>query len=319
MAWRESAVELARARAERPVLAPSPAGALFGVYTQPAPEAAATGLCVVLFTRPRSHRNRMFVELARALAARGFAAFRFDYHGTGDSEGASGFLDPGEPYRDDALAVIRHLRGALGQTLFVLVGSCFDARTAISAFAGEAGAIAALAFLAAPVMELDTMVKADADRKGLGHLGRALRNPENWRGLLRAERWRHMAAVVSRLARRAVPAGEAALPLSASFVEHFRALVRSRARALFLYGTEDAEYPSFQAAERQLFARLDAATRARFETVVWPGRVHGFLEVERQRETMQKLLEWIGALAPLSAAGRGGGAASAQEASWTSA
>jgi hypothetical protein len=44
------------------------------------------------------------------------------------------------------------------------------------------------------------------------------------------------------------------LPLSAGFVDDFRALVRSNARALFLYGHEDAEYASFRVAERTVFA-----------------------------------------------------------------
>src|SRR5215813_827033 len=102
MPWRETAAELERARAEVPVAWPTPAGTLFGILTPEAPVAGANGRkphCVLLFTRPRSHRNRMWIEGARRLAVRGFAAFRFDYHGTGDSEGQSAFLDPNQPYR----------------------------------------------------------------------------------------------------------------------------------------------------------------------------------------------------------------------------
>lgn len=296
MPWRETPRQLERARAERPVVVPAPDGALFGVLTPPDPTVPATGLCAVLLTRPRSHRNRMFVELARELATRGFAAFRFDYHGTGDSGGVCGFSDPNQPYQADVLAVIRHLRAAHGQRRFVLAGSCFDARTALSAFDGEAAAIAGLAFIAAPCMALDTQVMAHADHKDWGHLGRALRNPENWRGLASAERWRHMTSVFSRVARRSIPGAGGELPLAPSFVEHFGALARSEARALFLYGSADQEYFTFQVAERTLLARLDPVTRARFEVVVWPGHVHGFLEVGRQRETLAKLLDWIGAL-----------------------
>jgi len=296
MPWRETPGQLERARAERPVVVPAPDGALFGILTPPNPAVPSAGLCAVLFTRPRSHRDRMFVELARELACRGFAAFRFDYHGTGDSGGTSGFLDPNQPYRGDAVAVLRHLRAACGQRRFVLVGSCFDARTALSAFADEAAAIEALAFVAAPCMALDTQVKAHADHKDWRHLLRALRNPENWRGLARAERWRHMTSVFSRVAGRSLAGEGGELPLAPSFMEHFGALARSRARALFLYGIADQEYATFQVAERTLLARLDAATRARFEVVLWPGHVHGFLEVDRQRETLAKLLDWIGAL-----------------------
>jgi hypothetical protein len=66
MPWLESATELARARAERAFVADAPTGRLFGVFTPPAPEAPPSGLCVVLLTRPRSHRNRMWIEGARS-------------------------------------------------------------------------------------------------------------------------------------------------------------------------------------------------------------------------------------------------------------
>ena len=304
MPWLETDAVLARARAERPVSIATPLGTLVGLYTPPAPEARAAGRCVVLFTRPRSHRNRMWVEAARRLAAAGFGAFRFDYHGTGDSDGPSGFLNPNQPYREDAVAVLRQLRAAFGERRFVLVGSCFDARTALSAFMDEADAIDGLLFMAAPLMELDRMVEATADRKDWKHLFKSLGNPGNWSALGDAARWRYMATVVSRVARRALPGAPPAndTPLADSFVIHFRALVRSNARALFLYGREDAETASFDVAMRTVFAALPVAVRPRFEVEVWPGAVHGFLEVPRQREALERCLAWIESFHPDAAA-----------------
>lgn len=330
MPWRESPEELARARSERPRVVPTPLGDLFGIFTPPAPEAPEAGLCAVLFTRPRSHRNRMWVEGARRLAAHGFACFRFDYHGAGDSTGESSRLDPNAPYREDAIAVLRHLREHLGQRRFVLYGSCFDARTALSAFRDEPSAIAGLAFVAAPVMELDTLVKADADRKDWRHLGRALRNPGNWRALGSAGRWRYMATVLSRVARRTLGRSGDGHPLSAEFEASFEALVRSDARALFLFGREDAEYESFREVERRLLPSLPPGARARFQVEVWPGEVHGFLEMERQREAFERTMSWLMELHPARAAARTQAAAPApasrgprhstrEEASWTSA
>ena len=303
MPWRESAADLDRARAEQPVAIAAPTGRLIGIHTPPAPDAPPSGSCVVYFTRPRAHRNRMWVEGARRLAAQGFGGFRFDYHGCGDSDGVSARLDPNSPYRDDALAVLRHLRAQFGYTRFVVVGSCFDARTALSVFPAEGGSIDGLVFIAAPVMALDHVVAVDADRKDWAHLGRALRNPENWRSLASRERWRYMATVLTRVARRSVGTGDDGPPLNPGFVSDFRALVKSGARALFLYGADDAEYQSFRVAEHQLIARLDAAARARFEVEVWPGEVHGFLEMDRQREAYERAFAWIEALHPAHAHG----------------
>ena len=304
MPWRETAAELERARCERPEVVPTALGDLFGILTPPAADAGAAGLCVILLTRPRSHRNRMWVEGARRLALRGFHAFRFDYHGCGDSGGESAYLDPNQPYREDVVAVIRHLRARHGIQRFAICGSCFDARTALSAFADEGDAIDGLVFMAAPVMEQSTMTLVRADQRDWRHLGRALRNPENWRALGSAERWRYMAEVVARVSHNALrgPRDTQGLPVAKSFLEHFQAVVRSRARALFLYGLDDAEYQSFQVAERALFPRLTAAERARFEVEVWPGTVHGFLEMSRQRETFARALAWLEALHPAQAA-----------------
>jgi len=303
MPWIETAAELACARAERPFLVDAPRGRLVGLFTPPATDAPQAGICVVHLTRPRSHRNRMWVEGARHLAARGFAAVRFDYHGCGDSGGDSAVLDPNHPYRDDVVAVIRHAREHFGQRRFVVCGSCFDARTALSAFAEEGDAMEGLVFLAAPVMALQAVVKVHADRKDWAHVWRALLKPDNWRALGERGRWKYMATVLDRVSRRSLGGPQDELPLSTDFISDFRALVRSRARALFLYGSEDAEYLSFQVAERQLIAPLSPEVRSRFDVEVWPGTVHGFLEMNRQRESFTRALQWIESLHP-AAAGR---------------
>lgn len=312
MPWRETPEELERARAETPVTIPGPQGHMVGIYTPPAP-GADTDLCVIWHTIPRSHRNRMWVQGARHLAVRGFASFRFDYHGVGDSGGESARVDPNHPYRDDTLVVVRHLRSFLGHRRFVLFGSCFDARTALSAFAGEADAIEGLVFMAAPVMEMEDMVRADADRKTWGHILGALGRPANWAALGNPQRWRYMGTVLGRVARRSIGGGEAKesrngddgagpasrLPLSRLFVEHFDALVRSRARALFLYGREDREYMSFREAEQVLWPALSAEARERLVIELWDGKVHdGTLDMPVQRRIVERVLDWIENLQP---------------------
>ena len=305
MPWRESEAELGRARAEQPALVDSPLGRLFGIFTPPAPDGPEAGLCVVFLTRPRSHRNRMWVEGARRLAAHGFACFRFDYHGTGDSGGEAAKLDPGQPYRADILAVLRHLRGRLGQQRFVLCGACFDARTALAAFPAEGDAIAGLVFMVAPAMELEVMDQANADHKDWRHLMKALGKADNWRALARAERWRYMASVAGRVARRGLPGIKGGdLPVSAAFLEDFGAFVRSGARALFLYGEADDVYRSFEPVKDRLLQSLDPSTRGRIDVEVWPGPMHGFVEIRRQREAFERVMGWIEGLAPRAAAER---------------
>lgn len=297
MPWRETPEQLARARAEVPITVATPLGTLFGVYTPADPAASPAGCCAVLFTRPRSHRNRMWVEAARRLAVQGFSAFRFDYHGCGDSDGESHFLDPNTPNRADGDSVIDFLRERFGESRFVVSGACFDARTALSTFVRQENGVEGMVFFAAPLMELDTLVKAHADHKDWRHLLRALGNGENWKQLGDPARWRYMATVLGRVARRSAPqtGGEPAndTPLADSFVSHFRALVRSRARALFIYGEADVETISFRVALETVFARLTPEERARIDHELWPGDVHGFLGLPMQRRGLERTLEFF--------------------------
>jgi alpha-beta hydrolase superfamily lysophospholipase len=76
-------------------------GNLFGVLSEP--EAARPGAPALLFANTGIHHHvgpyRIWVELARALAARGFSALRFDLSGLGDSGARPG----GEGERERAV------------------------------------------------------------------------------------------------------------------------------------------------------------------------------------------------------------------------
>jgi pimeloyl-ACP methyl ester carboxylesterase len=303
MPWIETAEQLARARAERPVVIPTTLGALYGIFTPADPAAPPAGRCVVLFTRPRSHRNRMWVETARALAVEGFPCFRFDYHGQGDSEGEGGFLNPNEPYRDDAVAVLRYLREQLGQERFVLYGGCFDARTAFSAFLDAADSIDGMVFSSAPVMDLDTVEKVYAERRSWRQVIFGVLDRRQWKSLLRPGRLRQVLAVLFRMARRStVGSREEDFPLSPSFLQHFDAFLRSRARLLFLYGRADREYDSFRTVERSLLPRLDPAIRRRIDVQIWDGPVHGASQqVPLQRSILDTVQGWIREFHPMLA------------------
>ena len=103
------------------------------------------------------------------------------------------------------------------------------------------------------------------------------------------------------MARRGVGMKGDDLPVSAGFLEDFRALTRSRARALFLYGEADEVYRSFEPVKDRLLHSLDPAARSRIDVEVWPGPMHGFVEIGRQREAFERVVGWIEALHPQAA------------------
>jgi alpha-beta hydrolase superfamily lysophospholipase len=146
----------ARARASSPVLAAvsragrvpvreeplyfGEGGRLFGVLTEPSARAVRRGSpAIVLLNVGANHRvgpNRMYVTLARDLAARGYLALRFDLGGLGDSLAADGAPE-NRLYSKDSLgdvkAAVTTLSRVRGVDRVVLAGVCSGAYLAFHA------------------------------------------------------------------------------------------------------------------------------------------------------------------------------------------
>jgi pimeloyl-ACP methyl ester carboxylesterase len=294
MPWRETPEELARARAERAFMMAGPRGQLIGIYTPPAPEVAPADLCVVMLSRPRFEHRRMTVQAARRLAVNGFGCLRFDQNGWGESEGEDLPINPEKPRQYEALHAIKYARENLGHTRFVMWGACLDGLSALSAFDGEAAAIEGLIIMSSPVTRLPA-----SDVYTWHNMTRWALDPERWRQVLFSGSTRKLARRAIKIALRGT-LGRALGDdkLAVSFQQNFDLLVKSRACALFLYGTEDEEYKTFQVAQEHLFTKLDAATCQRLKTEIWPGRVHSVLDVERQQEVVERAVNWVLALHP---------------------
>jgi dienelactone hydrolase len=125
--------------AERAVFFPAAGETLFGVFA-PAERPRTADLAVVVLPEaiPAGMRgeNAMIVHLARAVADAGYASFRLDYHGTGESPGPLPVVLRDHPFLDDVDGAIEWLR-AQGYRRFVLAGSCFGAHTALLAVPGR--------------------------------------------------------------------------------------------------------------------------------------------------------------------------------------
>ena len=109
-----------------------PAGALEALLEVPKDE-AVRGVAVVLHPHPLhggTMQNKVAHTLARSFVRQGFAALRFNFRGTGASEGA---WDEGRGELDDALAAIAWARDRYpGQPLWI-AGFSFGAAIAIRA------------------------------------------------------------------------------------------------------------------------------------------------------------------------------------------
>lgn len=105
---------------------------LVGVLTRPAgPGVGRTALILMnAGLVPRSGPFRVYAQLARALASKGFVVFRFDQSGLGDSP-VSTVAGPGRK-RGEAEAAMQLVRGQTGIGRFVLGGICSGADDAFN-------------------------------------------------------------------------------------------------------------------------------------------------------------------------------------------
>lgn len=104
---------------------------LVGIVTQPGQPSESDGLPAVLLLNSgilhRAGASRLYVQIARDLAARGFTCLRFDYSGIGDSEPRRDTL----PFHRSAILETQEamdfLAQARGFDRFILLGLCSGA------------------------------------------------------------------------------------------------------------------------------------------------------------------------------------------------
>ncbi len=111
-----------------------PAGRLEAMLEQPADD-RRDGAAVVLHPHPQhggTMHNKVAHTLARSFVREGFATLRFNFRGTGASEGE---YDEGEGELDDALAAVAYMQERFGGRPSWLAGFSFGAAIAIRAAA----------------------------------------------------------------------------------------------------------------------------------------------------------------------------------------
>jgi pimeloyl-ACP methyl ester carboxylesterase len=101
---------------------------LVGIVTSPSADSAWNGSPAVLILNAgivhRVGPNRLYVKMARDLAARGFVALRFDFSGIGDSGVRADSLPFPESAIRETQEAMDYLAAATGIQRFVLMGIC---------------------------------------------------------------------------------------------------------------------------------------------------------------------------------------------------
>lgn len=248
-----------------------------------------TDLGVVLITgggwMPSTHRNRMYVDLARELAELGCWVARFDYPGVGDSTGVTRVFDSMSPHVREVLAVTDVLR-AKGVERVALVGTCYGGRTALAAseFVPD---LAGLALSAVPVKDYG------GSDKGLGWHARMAWSVRTLKRIPRRypKYLRILKTILRRLLKFTDP--DRSDPISRAYLRSLQGVLSRGVPILMLHGTQDKHYPAFVTAEQGVLGRLlanhvDLVTSIRLE-----GELHGELWPESQDFTRLHVRKFV--------------------------
>ncbi len=244
--------------------------------------------------------NDIWVRLSRGSAERGLAAFRFDYHGVGESTGELDRFDLAEPFTKDLLGAIHHLE-TLGLDEVLLIGSCFGARTALSA-APAVEHLAGLVLLCPPVrdFEMGQRVSTRMAELPVNQLLWRAAKPRVIRGFLSPNRrttYRKIfASKMDRLQHsKQESVAHGVGPVSNSFLGSLKWLAERGVPTLIVYGEQDDLFDDYLRAQ-PLFESSLSLPSARVELRRVGGSIHGFGTMESQDTVLELVRDWVGRL-----------------------
>lgn len=249
--------------------------------------------------------NRFLVRLCRRVGDLGYDAFRFDYHGVGESTGSVGSFRLDEPFIDDLDAALAWLH-ARGMRDVLLIGWCFGARTAL-ARAPNLSNLSGLVLVSPPVADTlepdDQIWRMASNLRAADMLKMGIR-PWVVRSILdRDRRKRYAKLLAAKLRLVAHTRREHRAPTSHStgsghvsphFLHPLRELIDRGVPVLFIYGSADGYYDDFQRAMQVIHRdRDDDARPPPVAVATVSGPLHHVPSVAAQESVLNIIEEWI--------------------------
>jgi pimeloyl-ACP methyl ester carboxylesterase len=252
------------------------------------PESSSDVVAFVLSNAGLLHRagpNRLYVQLARAIASTGHLAFRFDGHGLGDSQHS----ERENTGVDDTREAIDFLAKTMGTRRFVLMGLCSGAVSAFMCAQRDERVVGIALFnpLGGELLEqVDPALRTETRWR---YYHRALRSRESWsRALTGQTNYRRFASsLVGRMTKAFVPKDP-----KVDFVEVMRpgfAGLLERGTQILVVHTEWGEE-----AELIKQLRLEDTSRRRALTVRMAKNCdHSFTPLRCQQYLLEVVREWV--------------------------
>lgn len=259
-------------------------GGLLGVVTEP--ESAHIAVepkpapAIVLLNAGLLHKvgpNRLSVEMARAVALKGFRALRFDLSGIGDSRMAASHVPARERAISDVQSAMDFLKQRYGAERFVLAGLCSGSDHAHHTSLQDDRVIGSI--------HLDGYSAVNPQYQIRYYAGRAL----SWRVLrnkLRAREER-------KLAKNPTPAANARarpFPTREQLAEDFRRITARGVQLLYIY-TVDAKLYNYKGQLREAF--FDVPFGNLLEEEFYPEASHTYTGVATRLRAVEHATGWV--------------------------
>jgi dienelactone hydrolase len=280
---------------------------LVGIVTDPDSRNGSHQKPAVILLNPgivhRVAPGRVYVRMARALAAMGSVVLRFDFSGIGDS-----------PVRHDTLpfdkSAVRETQGAMdflqatrGAERFILLGGCSGARVSLQTACCDPRVVGA--FLINLQMSEDDNQSSDQTSRTAAFYYRnfALFNLKSWCKLLAGKAdYRKVVRALGFLARRQLALTRKMSPESIQLAANLRMLAESGVCVTFLYAESDPRLNDLREALGRELRELRALAKVRVEII--PRSDHTFSSLHDQDKLLKKTCELIEGIASSTPCGR---------------
>jgi dienelactone hydrolase len=265
---------------------------LLGIVTPAAQPVPGAPVCL-LFNAGVVHRigpHRLNVKLARALAARGFTAFRMDLSGLGDSpvSADAATVNSSDQAIADLRAAMDFIERTEGVNRFVLFGLCSGARHGYRLAQIEPRIVALLMFDGYVFPTAKTQVLRRIKRFRASPWSEIARKPIDW--VLRRNRAKPATAV---------PSGEPEHPTPAQFRAAMDAVVARGTTVWTMHSGSFVGYFNYADQWRDMFR--GAAFMRDFRQDYLPELDHTLSSVPAQRALIALVGDWVQGLAGASA------------------